>query len=90
MEEKKRLWVQTRMDPCFYKMALCYVASTAEVWYKLDLLQHPRPLPLPWSAPYPCLPRRRPGEVPSAHTGQKGQAPAFVRTRLLLTGEVPR
>ena len=33
------------------------------------------PLPLPWCAPRPCLPRRRPGEVPSAHTGQKGQAP---------------
>ena len=26
--------VQTKMDPCFYKMVSCKVASTAEVWYK--------------------------------------------------------
>ena len=92
--------VQTKMDPCFYKMILCYVASMAKVWCRLDLPQHPHPLarwpgglwrcgaggvnlcplllfplPLPWRAPHPRLPRRRPGEVPSAHTGQKGQPP---------------
>ena len=44
MEEKKRLWVQTKMDPCFYKMILYKVASMAEVWCRLDLLQRPHPL----------------------------------------------
>ena len=96
--------VQTKMDPCFYKMILCYVASMAKVWCRLDLPQHPHPLarwpgglwrcgaggvnlcplllfplPLPWRAPHPCLPRRRPGEVPSAHTGQKGRPPGRQR-----------
>ena len=36
--------VQTKMDPCFYKIVLYKVASTAEVWYKLDLPQRPHPL----------------------------------------------
>ena len=44
MEEKKRLWVQTKMDPCFYKMVLCKVASMAEVWCRPDLPQRPHPL----------------------------------------------
>ena len=30
MEEKKRLWVQTKMDPCFYKMVFCKVASVCK------------------------------------------------------------
>ena len=36
--------MQTKMDPCFYKIVLYKVASTAEVWYKLDLPQRPHPL----------------------------------------------
>ena len=34
MEEKKRLWVQTKMDPCFDKMTSHYVANMAEIWCK--------------------------------------------------------
>ena len=30
MEEKKRLWVQTKMDPCFDKMALRDVVSVCK------------------------------------------------------------
>ena len=30
MEEKKRAGVQTKMDPCFYKMVSCKVASVCK------------------------------------------------------------
>ena len=36
MEEKKRLWVQTKMDPCFYKMVSCKVASVCKVGINLN------------------------------------------------------
>ena len=48
VEEKKRLWVQTKMDPCFYKMILYKVASMAEVWCRLECPALLFPLPLAW------------------------------------------
>ena len=54
------------------------------VWYKPECPLLLFPLPLPWRAHCPLLLHyslllltfaKRPGEVPSAHTGQKGQAP---------------
>ena len=48
MEEKKRLWVQTKMDPCFYKMILHCVANMAEIWCKPECPLLLFPLPLPW------------------------------------------
>ena len=48
--------MQTKMDPCFYKMVLYKVASMAEVWYKPECPLLLFPLPLPWCAPRPWLP----------------------------------
>ena len=50
MEEKKRPRVQTKMDPCFYKMVLCYMVSMAEVWCRLECPLLLFPLPLAWCA----------------------------------------
>ena len=47
--------VQTKMDPCFYKMVLCYMVSMAEVWCRLECPLLLFPLPLPWCAHYPLL-----------------------------------
>ena len=44
---KRGAGVQTKMDPCFDKMALCYVASMAEVWCKPECPALLFPLPLP-------------------------------------------
>ena len=42
--------VQTKMDPCFYKMVLCYMVSMAEVWCRLECPLLLFPLPLAWCA----------------------------------------
>ena len=47
--------VQTKMDPCFYKMVLCYMVSMAEVWCRLECPLLLFPLPLPWCAHCPLL-----------------------------------
>ena len=45
--------VQTKMDPCFYKIVLRYVANMAEVWCRLECPLLLFPLPLPWRALHP-------------------------------------
>ena len=47
--------VQTKMDPCFYKIVLYKVANMAEVWCRLECLALLFPLPLPWRAHCPLL-----------------------------------
>ena len=47
-KEKEGLRVQTKMDPCFYKIVLHYVASMAEIWCKPECPLLFFPLSLPW------------------------------------------
>ena len=47
-KEKEGLRVQTKMDPCFYKIVLHYVASMAEIWCKPECPLLLFPLPLAW------------------------------------------
>src|SRR5699024_10381924 len=42
--------VQTKMDPCFYKIVLYKVANMAEVWCRLECPLLLFPLPLAWCA----------------------------------------
>ena len=58
MEEKKRLWVQTKMDPCFDKIILYKVASMAEVWADLNAPPFSFRCRSPGAQPRPGLPRR--------------------------------
>ena len=92
--------MQTKMDPCFYKMVLCYMVSMAEVWCRLECPQLLFPLPLPWCAHYPLLLHyslllltfaKRTGELAGRAAARlKGAASAFVRVRLPLTGLRPQ
>ena len=63
--------VQTKMDPCFYKIVLYKVASTAEVWYKLDLPQRPHPLAR-WLGARRSAMRRSHPWLPPAPSGGAG------------------